>query len=370
MEHREPDRVPVALGGGPYGIVDDLYFRMLELLDLGEPAPRFREGHNISYMDDRLLERLKIDTRYVWPGDSPSSPVKNIPGTEDFLDGYGQVWKRATPYFYAGLGILANATGAEAIEEKVHWPDPDDPAWMQGVRERASYLHEQNEYFVVARMVTSHGPYQTACHLRGTEQFLLDMALDEAFALRLIERVTETIDGLLRRYLEAGGAFFDMVELPGDDYAGNTNLVMSPVMFRKFIKPSLIRLVQTVKSFRPEIKVMLHSDGMIEPLLNDLIEIGIDAVHPLEPLPAMDLERIKLKYGNRLSFLGGIDISHAMPGSRQDVIAEVKRRIAQLGPGGGYILSPANHLQADVPPENVVTLYEAAREFGEYPLEQ
>jgi uroporphyrinogen decarboxylase len=180
--------------------------------------------------------------------------------------------------------------------------------------------------------------------------------------------VTETINGLLKGYLEAAGDSIDMIELPGDDYASNENLLISPGMFRRYIKPALKQLVTTIKERNPDLKIMLHSDGSVEKLLPEFIELGIDVLHPLEPVPTLDQAAIKAKYGNQLAFLGGIDISHAMPGSREDVIAEVKQRIAQLAPGGGYILAPANHLQADVPVENVVTLFETARRKGTYPL--
>ncbi len=368
INHREPDRVPTALGGGPYGIVDALYFQLLHRFKLGEPVTPFRKGHSVSYLDDRVLQRLGVDTRYVWPGDTPSN-LKPAPGQPDtFVDGYGQTWRRAVPYYYAERGILAEAT-VDEIDRMVTWPDLDDPRWTAGVRERAQSLRENTDAFVVARMVTSHGPFQTASHLRGTERFLMDLALDEAFAETLIRHVTDTIDGLLRRYLEAGGRYFDMIELPGDDYASNENTLISLRMFRRYFKPALRRLVETVKGYRDDLVVMFHSDGMIAPLLPDLIEIGVDVVHPLEPVPAMDLAAVKAEFGQRLTFLGAIDISHALPGTQQDVIEEVKRRIRQLAPGGGYILAPANHVQADVPPENVVMLFEAARQFGKYPIQ-
>ena len=104
LDHQEPDRVPLALGGGPYGVVDDLYLRLVQRLGLEQPVPPFRSGHNISYMDDRLLEKLGTDIRYCWPGLLPNSPV--IPGERcrHFLRLYGQVWKRALPYYYAGEG--------------------------------------------------------------------------------------------------------------------------------------------------------------------------------------------------------------------------------------------------------------------------
>jgi uroporphyrinogen decarboxylase len=209
----------------------------------------------------------------------------------------------------------------------------------------------------------------TAAHLRGTEQFLMDMSLDESFAQTLIEKVTDCIDAILQNYLQAGGEYFDMIELPGDDYATSKNLIMSPASFRKFIKPAVQRLVNTIKEFRSDLKVMLHSDGMIQPILADVIEIGVDAVHPLEPLPVIEHSDIKAEFGDELAFIGGIDIVHALPGSKEDVIAEVKRRIQALAQGGGYILAPANHIQSDVPTENIVTLFEAARTYGQYPIQ-
>ncbi len=369
LAHEEPDTVPLALGGGPYGIVDDLYLRLVALLDLGAPVPPFRTGHNISYMDDRLLEKLGTDIRYCWPGLLPNSPI--IPGADEntFYDSYGQIWKRALPYYYAAEGILKDATSVDDIDRLVRWPDLSDPRWMAGVAERARLLNEETDYFVVMRMVASHGPFQTACDLRGTENFLKDLARNPEFAIALLGRVTSVIETSLKLAMQAGGQYFNMIELPGDDYAGNTSTLISPVMFRKFIKPCIERLIKAIKEHNPDMKVMLHSDGAITNFLPDIIQLGIDVIHPLEPLPATDLVVVKGTFGKQITFLGGIDISHAMPGSREDVIAEAKRRIAQLAPGGGYILAPSNHLQADVPPKNVVTLFETAKKFGKYPIQ-
>lgn len=368
LNHQEPDRVPMAIGGGPYGIVDPLYFELLKHYGLGEPVAPFRSGHTINYMDDRVLEKLGSDIRYVWQNGSPTSPHYPTNDPEVFLDEFGQPWKQTYPYYSAVNGVLGEAKSVDDIDRLVHWPDARDPKWVVGVRERAKQLKEETDYFVCARMVMSHGIYQMACDLRNTDQFMMDMAMDKAFASAVLERLTDTIVGLTEGYMEAGGAYFDMIELPGDDYGANKNLVMSPRMFRSLIRPHLQRIVDTVRRYKPEIKILLHSDGMIAPLMEDLIEMGIDVVHPLEPLPAMDLPAIKEKYGDRLSFLGAIDISHAMPGSVEDVIAEAKLRISQLAPGGGYILAPANHMQADVPLENVIALYEAARKYGRYPI--
>src|SRR5512133_2055161 len=330
LTHEEPDRVPVALGGGPYGLVDDLYLRLVKDLNFGEPVLPFRTGHSISYMDDRLLEKLGTDLRYCWPGLLPNSPV--TPGEDDdtFYDSYGQVWKRAFPYYYTGEGILKDASSIDDIESRIRWPDLSDPRWTHGVEERAQMLRERTDYFIVMRMIASHGPFQTACDLRGTETFLMDMATNPEFAHALLDKVTTAMEGLLKLAMQAGGKYFDMVELPGDDYAGNTNLLISPTMFRKFIKPCIERLIKVIKEHNPNTKVMLHSDGAITKLIPDIIALGVDVIHPLEPLPATNIPEIKEKFGSQVSFLGGIDISHAMPGTRHAVIADAKRRISQL----------------------------------------
>jgi uroporphyrinogen decarboxylase len=367
LNHKEPDRVPVALGGGPYGIVDELYFELLEFLNLGKPVSPFRTGHNITYLDDRVMGRLDVDTRYVWPGESPSSPQTPTDDPDLFLDGFGQPWRRSFPYWHAVDGILAGRD-IDDIESVVTWPDPQDPKWIVGVRERAKHLKEETDYYVIARMMTSHGPYMTSAHLRGTENLLLDMAVNPDYVEALVARVTDFLDALLGNYMDACGEYIDLIELPGDDYASSENLMMSPAMFRRFIKPALKRLVATIREKRSSIRVMLHSDGMIEPLLSDFIELGIDVLHPLEPIKALDHARIKKEYGDRLAFLGGVDITKALPGTEEDVVREVKRCIGQLGPGGGYILAPSNHIQSDVSPQNVKALFDSAREYGQYPI--
>ena len=205
-----------------------------------------------------------------------------------------------------------------------------------------------------------------ACDLRSMENFMMDMMMEPEFAGALLDRVTDTIIGLTRNYIEAAGDALDMIELPGDDYAANDNLIFSPQLFRQMIRPRLERIVAAVREVRPEIAIMLHSDGAIGKLVPDFIEMGIDVVHPLEPVAGMDPAQIKRDYGDRISFLGGVDISHAMPGTLEDVRADVDRCLRDLAPGGGYILAPCNHLQADVPAENVVELYRYAAEKGVY----
>ncbi len=368
ITHQEPDRVPLALGGGSYGLVDDLYFNLLKTLQLGQPVAPFRKGHSISYMDDRLLEHLGTDLRYCCPSRLPNSPV--FPGEDEntYYDSFGQTWKRAVPYYYTTEGLLAQSSQIADIEKRVRWPDPTDPLWMAGVAERARQLREDSPYFVVMRMVASHGPFQTACDLRGTQNFLTDLVDYPDFAEALLDRITTLLEDLLDAAMQAGGRWFDMIELPGDDYAGNNGPILSPAMFRRFIKPCLKRMVVSIRRHNPHIKIMLHSDGAITRLIPDLIDVGVDVLHPLEPLPATDIPAVKQQFGEQVCFLGGIDISHPLAGGPEEVIREVRTRIRQLAQGGGYILAPSNHLQADVPAENVITLFHSAHTLGKYPI--
>ena len=193
--------------------------------------------------------------------------------------------------------------------------------------------------------------------------------LQPEIAQRIIDRCTDVIVRGQQVYLDSLGQDIDFFEIPGDDYGANENLMFSPRTFRAMIKPALARIVQSVKDYRSDLPVVFHSDGAITDIIPDLIEIGIDVLNPLEPLPANDWPRIKEQYGERLCFMGGVDIREAMTGPVAGVIEEVKKRIGIFGPGGGYIMTSANHLQIDVPPENVVAMFDAGRRFGPYPLD-
>ena len=160
----------------------------------------------------------------------------------------------------------------------------------------------------------------------------------------LQDRLYDCYAGSLDRFLAIVGDTLDLIELPGDDFAGNTGPVLAPVMFETFFKAPYARLIDLIKVRCPHIKVVFHSEGAIASFQPRLIEIGVDVFHPLEPLPATDLAAIKEQYGDQLVFLGGIDIHEAMPADEAHVDADVRQRRRQLGKYGGYLLAPTNHL--------------------------
>jgi uroporphyrinogen decarboxylase len=362
--HEEPDRVPTALWGSAYGITDPLYRDLLEYLDLGQPVDPFRtrRGHTVNHYDERILDALGTDTRYVWLGFSDLAG----PPADGGLDAWGVGWKRTGLYSSA----VDHPLGEAAVEdlESYEWPAVEDYVALDELRRRARHLKEETDYAVVGRAADSYGPLERCSSLRGTERFLLDLAMDESFAEAVIEKVTDVLYRLMEIYLDAAGPYLDILELPGDDYAAQHPLI-SPQMFDRLFAPRWRRLIGLVREAAPETKVLFHSDGRMEPFLGRLIDLGVDVFHPLEPMPEVDMRKIKAEYGDQIAFLGAIDIKQALQGSPERVEAEARARISALAPGGGYILAPANHLQPDVPPENVVALYRAAHKYGSYPLD-
>ncbi|MGC8837235.1 MAG: uroporphyrinogen decarboxylase family protein [Anaerolineae bacterium] len=363
LHHEEPDRVPTALWGSAYGLTDPLYFALVEHLGLDTPLAPFRrrKGHTVNYYDDRVLDALDVDVRHTWLGftDLGGPPAEGGP------DAWGVHWERKGLYLTATGHPLEEATVEDL--ERYPWPDPEPLVRLEEARERARFLKEQTDFAVVGRAVDSYGFLERACLLRGTERFLTDLALNPAFARALIGKIAAVFQRLHALYLDAVGRYLDILELPGDDYAAQMPLI-SPRMFEAFFKGPWRDLVAQVKEAAPHCKVLFHSDGRMEAFLGHLVEVGVDAFHSLEPFPGLDMVQVKREFGGRLCFWGAVDIKEALRGDVSRVEAEVRERIRVLAPGGGYVLAPANHLQPDVPPENVVALFTAARRYGRYPV--
>lgn len=358
LRHEEPDRVPTALWGSYYALTDEAYFSLLKYFDLGEPIPPFRRSkpRNTNYLDDRILDRLGTDVRYVWSGFTDLGGAR----PDTLTDAWGVRWKRVGGYLYPAAAPLAEISTIEEIEAHP-WPEPEPYLRLDELAERLALLRGDGRYAIAARAVNSYGPFEQASALRGREQLFMDLLLEPEFARHLIFKTATVIAKLYAAYLAVAGPWVDLVELPGDDYAGNEHLLISPKLIESMIVPALAQIIQVVRASTERAYLTLHSDGAIAPLLPVFAGLGVDVVHPLEPLPANDLAAIKAEWGATFTFLGGIDIRQAMPGRVADVEAEVQERLRVLAPGGGYILAPANHLQRDVPPENIVALYECAR---------
>jgi uroporphyrinogen decarboxylase len=172
-----------------------------------------------------------------------------------------------------------------------------------------------------------------------------------------------------RHYLEAVGDCIDVVVV-SDDLGGENGPLISPELYRELVKPAQKKLWQFIKS-NTEAYLFLHSCGSIYRFIPDLIEIGVDILNPIQVAAKdMDTRRLKDEFGDKLIFWGGIDTQRILPfGSPEDVESEVKKRIADMAPGGGYVLTAVHNIQAGVSPENICMMYDAARKWGAYPID-
>jgi uroporphyrinogen decarboxylase len=363
INHEEPDRVPTAIWGSTYGITDPLYYKLVKRFNLSEPVDPFRKrrGHSVNYYDDRILDALDIDVRHVWLGFSDlAGPTK-----DGGVDAWGIGWEQFGIYFAPTQHPLAEANLEDIL--RYSYPDVEKFIRLDELRRRTMFLKGNTDYAVVGRSVDSYGPFERACSLMGTEKLMLNIVLDEDLVIALVEKITDVLCRLTEIYMEVVGQWLDIIELPGDDYAAENPLI-SPKHFDRIFSNSWRRIIDIIRDASPNCKITFHSDGRMTPFLSRLIDLGVDVFHCLEPLPNIDMVQVKNEYGSHLCFLGAIDIKEAMRRDVYRVEEEVKRRILELGPGGGYILAPANHLQPDVPPENVEALFRAAKKFGIYPI--
>ena len=206
--------------------------------------------------------------------------------------------------------------------------------------------------------------FEAAWYLRGMETLMMDLAMEE-------EYVDVLFDKLMAYPLEIGLRFIDlgvdMVWL-GDDVGTQSRMMISPAMWRRYLKPRYAEMFAAFKARNPNIKLCYHTCGNILPIVGELIEIGLDVLNPIQPL-AMEPVKFKQQFGKDITMYGAFDIQKILPrGSADDIRAEVKRLVEGCAPGGGFILSPAHHIQSDTPIANIEAFYAAAKEYGDYPV--
>jgi uroporphyrinogen decarboxylase len=213
------------------------------------------------------------------------------------------------------------------------------------------------------------GIYEVSSSLRGAQNLFLDMALNLDYVEKLAQRVyLEHIKPFYTLLLKAVGQWLQIV-IVSDDYGGQEQLLFSPEIFRRIYKPLLLDLVHHIKSLA-DVKVYIHSDGAVAPLIPDFIEIGLDGLNPVQYTAAgMDAQMLKATFGERLGFFGGgIDNEVLSFQSIKDIRQDVRQQVTALAPGGGYLFATIHNISPEVPPENVVAFFEAGKEFGRYPV--
>lgn len=366
LNHEEPDRVPLDLGGVATTIEAVPYNELKQYLGIRSETELFLRDH----VDppEEVLKRFGIDTRYIRIKPPRNFKVQIDPDNS-YLDEWGTRWKKpeSSLYWDPVDYPLKDATIEDL--ETYNWPDPHDPGRTEGLREQAKRLREKTDYAVIADTPLL-GIFESACVcLRGIERLMMDLILDKPFAEALFDKLADIHIEFLRHYLDAVGDLIDVI-MVSDDLGGENGPLISPELYRDLIKPAQRKLWQFIKS-NTEAYLFLHSCGSISKFIPDLMEMGVDILNPVQvSAQDMDTKRLKEEFGDKLTFWGGVDTQRVLPfGSPEDVDREVRERIADMATGGGYVLTAVHNIQAGVPPENICMMYDAARRYGRYPID-
>ncbi len=372
LNHGIPDRVPIDLGGFQTGIHRIAYGQLLEHLGLRDELVIMDPVQQLARPCEALLERFHVDTRYVF-AHGPDSFTGSIERHtrdgrlwHDLADEFGVVWSMPEDqplYMDISHHPLASAT----LKDLADYPFPrgDDPTRFTGLRQQAQQLRRDTPY----ALSTGIGGvvYEICWYMRGLERWFLDTIENPAFCEALLDRTLQFWLDYYGGFMKEVGDLVDVVMI-GDDIGGQSGPLFSPDFYRRIVKPRHKRLVQHLRSLT-KAKIWYHTCGSVMQLIPDLLDNGIDILNPVQISAAnMDPGELKSRYGQRLSFWGGaIDTQHVLSfASPQEVTEQVRRNLQILKPGGGYVFNSVHNLQAGVPPENIVALFDAAYEYGFY----
>lgn len=360
LDHKEPDRLPIDVGSSRVtGMVLKAYDNLRAHLGFGEPGVVIDRMQQIVQMDERVLEYLDVDVRAFAHG-APDKGGDVELDEHRYRDEWGVI-RRKPPgchYYELADSPLKGDVSASDIA-RFAWPDPTDSGRFRGLREQAERLRK-TDYAVMfnARFF----PVHLTQYLRGFEDWYSDLGQDHERFSCLMDAAMEVLVELNRRALQEVGDLIDIVSF-GDDVGMQDRAVCALPTYRKLIRPIHERVVATIRE-HTRAKIFYHSCGSVYTYINDLIDIGIDALNPVQ-VSAKNMEpaRLKREFGDRIAFWGAMDSQHIMPhGTADDVRAEARRLFEVLGTGGGFVLSNVHNIQPDVPTENVLALFEAGRE--------
>jgi uroporphyrinogen decarboxylase len=315
-----------------------------------------RSGATANYYDDRILEYLDIDFRRIFlKKNARNKIVKREDGI--FTDAWG--------IGFIKLGVTVNAvehplSKVETVEDvdSYNWPKAKDMFIADGLKEEAKQMYEDTDYALVARNPISEGFLERSSYLMGMEKFYMALLLNPEVAKCIIAHLLEIYKDVYGMFLDEVGPYVQMVEV-GDDLGGKDNL------YREFIKPAEVELYSLIHEKAPEAALFHHTDGAVFDLIPDLIEAGVNVLNPVQTSSkGMEAQRLKKAYGNSIVLHGAVENIEGEI-STAEIESEVKQRIDTLAPGGGYVLSCCNHMM-DVKPENIISMFQTAREYGHY----
>ena len=264
---------------------------------------------------------------------------------------------------------MAHMTTEKDIEEYSYWPDLNTNI-MDGVVEKAKCLHEKTDYFIVGDTPFAYYPFNGYGFNSGMDKWLMDIKIRPKFYHRLAEKFLEANLALTGQFYKGVGRYVDCAMIY-DDLGTQVSGLMSLEDYREFYRPYQAEIIKNIRQYlRPEARIMIHTCGSVYQYIPDLIEIGIQILNPLQPLAKnMEPWRLKREFGRDIAFLGGFDTQLLLPnGSPDENVNGVKKLLKEYAPGGGFVFAASINIQADTPAENIVAAFDAALEYGSYPI--
>jgi uroporphyrinogen decarboxylase len=366
LNHGEPDRVPLDFGGTSFtGIQVTAYENLKKLLGVETPSVLTSKRAQLVAVEEVIKNRLHADVDGI-----ALNPPASLPGVaalhmDASADEWGVHWLSGARGEHTAINppLAGMATAAE-VESYSSWPDPTAPARYAGLREKVLELKSRSQRAICFNLDFTIA--SQARNLRGYEQWCMDFILNPFLAEAVMRKIM-TIDLLMaERALAAIGDQVDVVTV-ADDLATQNGPMMSPAVYRKIVKPLQRELFGFIKA-RTGAKLFYHCCGAAGFFLEDLLEAGIDILNPVQVSATnMQPEVLKKRYGGRVTFWGGVDTQGLLPyGSPMEVADGVKRLIDIMAPGGGFILATVHNVRPEVPPENLIALFDTALEYGRY----
>lgn len=275
------------------------------------------------------------------------------------MNEFGMHMKPTSLYVEVVKCPLENVATASDIENYA-FPDP----YAKGRFDKARRDIDRfgREFFVIGDVEISL--FEMAWHLTGLEKYMVAMLCDEPWLELLNDRVEEWSTGLALQLVKAG---VDAIWL-GEDLGSQTSTLIAPEDWRIRFKPRHRRMIEKMREVNPALIIIMHSDGAVDPLIDDFAELGIDVYNPVQPnVPGSDPHELKRRYGEKICFFGGIDQQSLLPsGDIKKIKEDIRERINILGKNRGYLLAPAHILQPDVSPETIELMIKSAIEYGKY----
>jgi len=372
ISHREPDHVPLDIGGSDVtGIHRDAYKNLARYFKLKEDVPICEIFQQVALPEETLLQKLEVDVRPIFPNnpDNWEPDFKDSGQYNQLVDEWGVGWampKKGGLYFDMISHPLSNCTEVSDLA-KYKSPDGANEGRFKGLREYAEKISARTNAAITILPIYG-GIFESAFWLRVYKQFYLDLGNDPAMVNTLLDMTLQFRLGYWGKALEELGDLIDVV-VEYDDLGHGTSSLISPQMYRRYLQPRHKELFRFIKS-HSHAAIFLHSCGAIYKLIPDLIEAGVDILNPIQ-LGAVnmgDTKKLKQEFGKDITFWGGgINSQTILPqGTPKEVKEEVRKRMEDLAPGGGFVFASVHNIQPDVPPENIIAMWEAWKEYGYY----